>query len=248
AFRRPQRRDRRRLVRERRRRADRRDGAWRGVPRLHGGALRRGNREPGLRLHAPQRRRRDDLRRHDRPRTRPDRLVRSRRDGRGAARVPELDGAQHIHGDAVDRAARAGSGRARPARRHGAADRSRRLLYRRRDKPSAQLRGDPGMSAAAATTSRRRYGPSAFGDDLRRFWNLTVTLATTEFKLRYFGSVLGYVWSLARPLLFFGVLYVFFTKALKLGNGVPHYPVYLLSSIILWTFFVETTSGCVQCL
>ncbi|HXE44439.1 MAG TPA: ABC transporter permease [Conexibacter sp.] len=104
------------------------------------------------------------------------------------------------------------------------------------------------MSAAAATTSRRRYGPSAFGDDLRRFWNLTVTLATTEFKLRYFGSVLGYVWSLARPLLFFGVLYVFFTKALKLGNGVPHYPVYLLSSIILWTFFVETTSGCVQCL
>jgi ABC-2 type transport system permease protein len=94
----------------------------------------------------------------------------------------------------------------------------------------------------------RHYGPSAFGDDLRRFWNLTVTLATTEFKLRYFGSVLGYFWSLARPLLFFGVLYVFFTKALKLGKGVPHYPVYLLTSIVLWTFFVEATSGCVQCL
>ncbi|HEU4703014.1 MAG TPA: ABC transporter permease [Conexibacter sp.] len=105
------------------------------------------------------------------------------------------------------------------------------------------------MSADAATAaSRRRYGPSAFGDDLRRFWNLTLTLATTEFKLRYFGSALGYVWSLARPLMFFGVLYVFFTKAVKLGEGIPHYPVYLLTSIILWTFFVEATSGCVQCL
>ncbi len=102
------------------------------------------------------------------------------------------------------------------------------------------------MSATA--TSRRRYGPSAFGDDLRRFWNLTFTLASTEFKLRYFGSALGYVWSLARPLMFFGVLYVFFTKAVKLGQGIPHYPVYLLTSIILWTFFVEATSGCVQCL
>jgi len=101
------------------------------------------------------------------------------------------------------------------------------------------------MSVAAP---HRHYGPSAFGDDLRRFWSLTITLSMTEFKLRYFGSVLGYAWSLVRPLLFFGVLYVFFTKALKLGQGVPHYPVYLLGSIVLWTFFVEATSGCVQCL
>ena len=102
--------------------------------------------------------------------------------------------------------------------------------------------------SATAHPNARRYGPSAFGDDLRRFWNLTVTLAVTEFKLRYFGSVLGYLWSLVRPLLFFGVLYLFFTKALKVGKGIPHYPVYLLTSIILWTFFLETTSGCVQCL
>jgi len=101
----------------------------------------------------------------------------------------------------------------------------------------------------SATTARpNRYGPSAFGDDLRRFWNLTVTLATTDFKLRYFGSVLGYFWSLARPLMFFTVLYLFFSKALHAGQGVPHYPVYLLGSIILWTFFTETTGGCVRCL
>ena len=102
------------------------------------------------------------------------------------------------------------------------------------------------MSATAVDS--RRYGPSAFGDDLRRFWNLTLTLAATDFKLRYFGSVLGYFWSLARPLLFFGVLYVAFTRLLGLNKGIPHYPVYLLSSIVLWTFFTETTGGCVQCL
>jgi ABC-2 type transport system permease protein len=104
------------------------------------------------------------------------------------------------------------------------------------------------ISVAAPERGRHRYGPSAFGDDLRRFWALTLTLATTEFKLRYFGSVLGYFWSLVRPLLFFGVLYAFFTVVLNLGQGVPHYPVYLLSSIVLWTFFTETTNGCVQCL
>jgi ABC-2 type transport system permease protein len=93
-----------------------------------------------------------------------------------------------------------------------------------------------------------RVAPSAFGDDLRRFINLTLTLATTDFKLRYFGSALGYLWSLIRPLLFFAVLYVVFTKVFHAGKGVPHYPVYLLTAIMLWTFFVETTSGSVQCL
>jgi ABC-2 type transport system permease protein len=94
----------------------------------------------------------------------------------------------------------------------------------------------------------RRHGPSAFGDDLRRFANLTLTLATTDFKLRYFGSALGYLWSLMRPLLFFGVLYVIFSKVLKVGTEVRHYPVYLLTSIMLWTFFAETAGNSVQCL
>jgi ABC-2 type transport system permease protein len=101
---------------------------------------------------------------------------------------------------------------------------------------------------SVVTSRRHQHAPSAFGDDLRRFWNLTLTLAATDFKLRYFGSVLGYFWSLARPLLFFGVVYVVFTQVLRVGGDVPHYPVYLLTSIILWTFFTETTGGCVQCL
>lgn len=102
--------------------------------------------------------------------------------------------------------------------------------------------------SATPHTEAKRHGPSAFGDDLRRFGNLTLTLATTDFKLRYFGSALGYVWSLVRPLLFFGVLYIVFTQLFHLGRSVPHYPVYLLTAIMLWTFFVETTGGSVQCL
>jgi ABC-2 type transport system permease protein len=94
----------------------------------------------------------------------------------------------------------------------------------------------------------KRYGPGAFGDDVRRFVSLTYTLAATDFKLIYFGSVLGYIWSLIRPLLFFGVLYVVFTKIFKVGSGTPHYSVELLLAIILWTFFLQSTSGCVQCL
>ncbi len=106
------------------------------------------------------------------------------------------------------------------------------------------------MSAGGdVAVGHRSHGPSAFGDDLRRFWNLTLTLAATDFKLRFFGSVLGYFWTLVRPLLFFGVLYfVVHGDLLGLDKGVPNYPVYLLSSIVLWTFFTETTGGCVQCL
>lgn len=66
-------------------------------------------------------------------------------------------------------------------------------------------------------------------------------LVRTDFKLRYQGSVLGYIWSLLRPLLIFLILYIVFVKFLKLGTGVPHYPVYLLLGIVIWNFFFEMT-------
>jgi ABC-2 type transport system permease protein len=67
----------------------------------------------------------------------------------------------------------------------------------------------------------------------------------TDFKLRYQNSVLGYIWSLLRPLLIFLILYVVFTKFLKVGTGVQHYPVYLLLGILIWNYFVEVTMGSV---
>jgi ABC-2 type transport system permease protein len=95
------------------------------------------------------------------------------------------------------------------------------------------------MSAPSVASYR---APSAVGDDLRRFVALTVTLAVTDFKLRFFGSALGYVWTLMKPLLLFGVLYFVFTEVVRFGDEVQHYPVYLLASIVLFTFFSETTS------
>jgi ABC-2 type transport system permease protein len=94
----------------------------------------------------------------------------------------------------------------------------------------------------------RQVAPSAFGDDFHRFVTLTLTLARVDFKLRYFGSVLGYLWSLIRPLLFFLVLYLVFTQLFHFGRGVQHFPVYLLTAIMMWTYFVETTSRAVKCL
>jgi ABC-2 type transport system permease protein len=85
-------------------------------------------------------------------------------------------------------------------------------------------------------------GPSAFGGDLRRVGDLSVVLAVTDFKVRFFGSVLGYVWTLVRPLLLFGVLYFVFTEVVRFGEGVKHYPVYLLTSVMLFSFFGETTT------
>lgn len=70
-------------------------------------------------------------------------------------------------------------------------------------------------------------------------------MVVTDFKLRYQGSVLGYIWSLLRPLLMFIILYVVFVKFLRIGSDVPHYPIYLLSGIVMWNFFNEITSTCV---
>jgi len=67
-------------------------------------------------------------------------------------------------------------------------------------------------------------------------------LVRTDFKLRYQGSVLGYTWSLLRPLLIFLILYMVFVKFLRIGSGVPHYPIYLLLGIVMWNFFAEMTS------
>src|SRR5690349_17448974 len=66
-------------------------------------------------------------------------------------------------------------------------------------------------------------------------------LVVSDFKLRYQNSVLGYLWSLLRPLMMFGVLYIVFTKIIRIGGTVPHYPSYLLLGLVLWTFFVEAT-------
>jgi len=87
-------------------------------------------------------------------------------------------------------------------------------------------------------------------DDWSRFWHLTYNIARNEFKLRFFGSALGYVWQVVRPLLLFGVLYLFFTQIAHVNSdktpGQEHYGAQLLASIVLFTFFGEATTGAVR--
>jgi ABC-2 type transport system permease protein len=85
-------------------------------------------------------------------------------------------------------------------------------------------------------------GPTALGGGARRSLELLWLIATTEFKRTYFGTALGYLWSLCRPLLLFAVLLLVFTHIVRLGNAVPHYPVFLLLNIVLFGFFQEATN------
>lgn len=71
-------------------------------------------------------------------------------------------------------------------------------------------------------------------------------LTKTDFKLRYQGSALGYLWALLRPLLMFAILYIVFAMILNMGGDIPHYPVYLLTGTTLWSFFTECTSQGIQ--
>lgn len=66
-------------------------------------------------------------------------------------------------------------------------------------------------------------------------------MVATDFKVRYQGSVLGYLWSLLKPLFLFAILYIVFTYIFTLGKEIEHYSVYLLIGIVLWNFFTETT-------
>jgi ABC-type polysaccharide/polyol phosphate transport system ATPase subunit/ABC-type polysaccharide/polyol phosphate export permease len=90
-------------------------------------------------------------------------------------------------------------------------------------------------------------GAPAIRGNLRRFVTLTRTLAIAEFKLRYLDSKLSYLWAVMRPLALFGVLYAVFTQVARLDAGVEHYALYLLTSIVLWTYFAEATATSVSC-
>jgi ABC-2 type transport system permease protein len=97
---------------------------------------------------------------------------------------------------------------------------------------------DPGLSDELVL--RDVPGPSAIGGGFKRSVDLLLIIALNSFKQAYFGTVLGYLWSLARPLLLFAVMVTVFTKVLRLDT-IPHYPVFLLMNIVLFGFFQEAT-------
>jgi ABC-2 type transport system permease protein len=111
---------------------------------------------------------------------------------------------------------------------------------------SAPAARPPAASTPAEAPLREVHGPSALGGGWRRFADLLWLMSVTEFKRVYFGTVLGYVWSLIRPLMLFGVLLFVFTQVFKLGSEeAEFYPVLLLLNIVLFTFFSEATQNSV---
>lgn len=92
---------------------------------------------------------------------------------------------------------------------------------------------------------REVHGPSALGGGWRRFFDLLWLISVTEFRRTYFGTVFGYLWSLVRPLMLFGVLLFVFTQIFKVGSELPNYPVLLLLGIVQFTFFQEATTNAV---
>jgi ABC-type polysaccharide/polyol phosphate transport system ATPase subunit/ABC-type polysaccharide/polyol phosphate export permease len=86
---------------------------------------------------------------------------------------------------------------------------------------------------------------TVLGTDPRRLLTLARTLAAAQFKVKYLDAALSYLWVIMGPLALFGILYFVFTQVGNFDNGVAHYPLYLLSGLVLWMFFAEATSSAV---
>jgi ABC-2 type transport system permease protein len=98
------------------------------------------------------------------------------------------------------------------------------------------------MNVTVPTIELREVrGPSALGGGWRRFFDLLWLIAVNKFKVTYVGAVLGYVWTLLRPLLLFSVLLFVFTQIFQLGGKVHDYPIILLFGVMLFSFFQEAT-------
>ncbi len=102
------------------------------------------------------------------------------------------------------------------------------------------------MNAVRPPALREVRGPSAVGGGWRRFFDLLYLISVVEFKRVYFDTVLGYLWTLMRPLMLYAVLLAVFTQVFKLGQQIAHYPEILLLNIVLFGFFQEATMGAVH--
>jgi ABC-2 type transport system permease protein len=77
---------------------------------------------------------------------------------------------------------------------------------------------------------------------IERLW----LLAKIEFKLRYYENKLGLLWALIKPLLDIAIYYAVFQIILK--QNIPAFASYLFIGLILWNFFLESTTGTIQIL
>ncbi|HKJ36337.1 MAG TPA: ABC transporter permease [Solirubrobacterales bacterium] len=85
-------------------------------------------------------------------------------------------------------------------------------------------------------------GPSAFGTDRTRFWELLWIVSVSDFKQTYANTTLGFLWTIIKPLVFFGVIFVVLRGILRFGADVPNYPLILVMGLIMFQYFQEVTT------
>ncbi|HLF40107.1 MAG TPA: ABC transporter permease [Acidimicrobiia bacterium] len=83
------------------------------------------------------------------------------------------------------------------------------------------------VSAQVSTAARLR--------DILQYRELLGNLVRMELRAKYKSSALGFAWSLLNPAMYLVVFYVAFSVIL--GSGIPRFPIYLLSGLLVWNFF-----------
>ena len=68
-------------------------------------------------------------------------------------------------------------------------------------------------------------------------------MVRSDFKVKYQQSILGYFWSVLRPLFLFAILYAVFTVGLRVGGKIDHWPVALMAGTVIWQFFTDVTKS-----
>ena len=117
------------------------------------------------------------------------------------------------------------------------------LIEARAGAVPVEVAGNGARSRAARAAAARADDRPSRRDQVRRFTDLSISMARAEFKLRYLDSAIGYAWALGQPLLMYAVLYAIWTNVIHRGDDVAHYPLKLLLAIVLFTFFSEATGS-----
>jgi len=92
---------------------------------------------------------------------------------------------------------------------------------------------------------REIRGPSAFGG-LRRTWDLLWLISLTELRVGYRNTALGYAWSVIKPFVFYGIIYLVINQVLQYGSHSGNFPLALVLNLVLFQYFTEASSVAVR--
>ena len=92
------------------------------------------------------------------------------------------------------------------------------------------------------TSCPRFGGPRLSAAPPRRFLDLLWLSSAIEFRARYSTTFLGYIWTIVRPLIFFGLIFLVIRGILGFGKNIPNYGPMLILNLVLFQYFQEGTS------